>query len=94
MVILVNDQHSLFPKPLGRRRSDRLQVQIRIGDVNRQNAVRPEVAKVDLECFKGKKVNRNGVAGESVHRQNIKLLRRLVFQRQTRVAGLDGGPGF
>src|SRR5229473_8396017 len=60
-----------------------------VRNVHRQNAVRPQMAKVELKSLDGKQVNRNRIAGESVYHEQIKLLRREVFQRQARVSQFE-----
>ena len=56
-----------------------------VGNVHGQDAVGPQMSKVKLKSFDGQQVNRNGVAGEGIDGQEIKLLRWLAFQREARV---------
>src|SRR6266566_9804020 len=44
------------------------------------------MVKVELKSLDGQQVDGNGIARESIHGQEIKMLRWLAFQRQTRVA--------
>src|SRR5256884_9882195 len=44
------------------------------------------MVKVELKSLDGQQVDGNGIARESIHGHEIKMLRWLAFQRQTRVA--------
>src|SRR5215468_4054978 len=69
-------------------------MQIPVRNVDRQDSVRPQMAKVELKGLDGQQVDGNGVARESIHRQEIKMLWRPAFQRQTRVAQFNSNVRF
>ena len=54
-----------------------------------QHPVRLQVAPVQLEGFASEQVDRDGVAGEGVDRQEIELAAGLLFEREAGIAGND-----
>ena len=65
---------------LGELEHDRGQIQVLIGNVDRNDAARPQVALVKLKTFMGQQVDGNGIAAECVEDQQIKLLRRFALK--------------
>ena len=64
----------------------RLQIEISVRDVDRQDAVRLEVAKIGGEGFPGDQVDGDGVARERIHYQHVELLGGLGVQQKAAVA--------
>src|SRR6266699_3906556 len=52
------------------------------------------MATVELKSLDGQQVDGNGISAESIHRQEIQMLRWLAFQGQTRVAQFNGDVRF
>src|SRR5260370_41424005 len=63
--------------------------------MDRQDAVRLQVAEVDRECFLREQMNGNGVSGEGIDGQQIEILAGFAFQRKPAVAdnNFDLGAG-
>src|SRR6516225_1372784 len=65
------------------------QVEELIGDMEGNDASGCEVPLVQLQGLTGQKVDRNSIAGERVHRQNVILLIWFLRERHPSVAGND-----
>src|SRR5580704_17993596 len=81
---------SLLIEVLGARRALRSQIQIPVGDVQRQDPVRLEMFEVQRQSLARQQVDRNRVARKRVDRENVVVLRasvlELLFQRKPGVA--------
>ena len=67
-------------QPFGCGVNHRLQVQILVGDMDRQDAIWLEMPEVQGKGFASQKMDRDGITRESIHREHIKLLRLFCFQ--------------
>src|SRR5450759_2059955 len=71
----------------------RLEIQVSVRDVYGENAVRPQVAEIEIHGLFGQQVDRDGVAGKCVHGKDVEILRvailQLLLQREARVAHGD-----
>src|SRR6185369_821526 len=78
-----------FAEGVGGALHDRLEVEVGVGDVDGQNALRFQVAEVGLKGFAGDEVHGHGVAGEGVHHQQVELLAGLGVEKQAAIAERD-----
>ena len=64
----------------------RLQVEIAVGNVHRQNPVGVQMAEINLHRLMRQQVDRNRIAGKCVHRQDVEVLVRFLLEREARIA--------
>src|ERR1700686_1951597 len=62
--------------------------------MDRQNAARLQVPEVQRESFASEQVQRDGIARECVHSQNVVVLRTLALHREACIAQHDFYFGF
>src|SRR5205809_1176954 len=83
------DEDGVFAKLLCSCGHHRIQIQIPVRNMDRQDSVGPQMTKVELKSLDGQQVNRDGIAGEGVYREQIKLLARQAFQRKASVSQFE-----
>src|SRR5206468_1669541 len=86
---VVIDSRDLPAKMLGCLLDHRHQVDIGVNDVDANQAVVGQVLLVDIEGFFGEQVNGRGVAGKGIEIEDVKLVSRLAFERESAVAFND-----
>src|SRR5260221_1294576 len=86
VIVVVYNQPRVAACFRGQKLHHRRQIQVCVGRVDGEYAVRLQVAQVHRESFARQKVHGNGVAGKVVDRQYIELLRRFILQREARVS--------
>src|SRR5207245_2935221 len=65
---------------------DRLQVEMAIRNMDRQQAVRCQFLEIKLNCFAGDEVNRNGVGAEGIDGDQAVLLVGRLFELDAGIA--------
>ena len=78
-VTSIHNPKSDFFMAVRRRIDDLSQVDIGIGDLDDENAIRFEVPPVNSKAFLRQEVRWNGVAVECINHENIVLLRAYVL---------------
>ena len=89
-IVAIADDYGVFAEAMRRGGNYRLQIQVLIGDVHSQKAVRFDMAKVELEGFQGNQMDGDGVTGEGIYCQHVEALRLLPFEGQSRIPQFDG----
>src|ERR1041385_181820 len=60
-----------------------------VGDVDRDDAAWFEMPRIEQEGFPSQKMNRDRVTAESIQRNHVKILGRLIFHRKPGIAAND-----